>query len=496
MMSSLAFMLFTAMFATAAATPCENLASLSLPNTTITSARLVPAGPYTSQGPGGRQQIGPMLPAHCRVAAVLAPSADSHIEMEIWLPSEGWNGKFLAAGNGGFAGSISFGAMASGLSEGYAAASNDTGHKGDSAAFGVGHPEKIVDFGIRSMHEMAVKSKAIIGAFYDRQPRLSYYTGCSTGGMQGLSEAQRFPADFDAIVAGAPVNNQTHLHASQVFKMMEILADQSRFVPQEKIKLVARTVLDKCDAGDSVRDGFLSNPEACQFEPATLLCKGSDSAGCLTAGQVESLNRAYATTYTKSGKLVYPGHPRGFEMNWRMPEPGSEPPERPLGSFRFLGHQDPKWDWRGFELDTDLALVVKNADYEALNPDLRAFKARGGKLIIYHGLNDPGPSPLNTKLYYEEVLKTVGPKQDDWLRVFMMPGMDHCRGGVGPDQANFLGAMERWVESGVAPDRIRVSRVNNGQVDMTRPLCPYPQFARWTGVGSTNDAENFVCAAR
>jgi feruloyl esterase len=305
-------------------------------------------------------------------------------------------------------------------------------------------------------------------------------------------------AVFDAIIAGAPVNNQTHLHASQIKKMMDIIADEKRFVPREKIELVSRTVMNKCDAADSVRDGFLSNPQACNFQPEELLCRGSDTANCLTAGQVESLKQAYGDTYTKSGKLVYPGHPRGFELNWRMPAIGSEPPERPLGSFRYFGHQNaPGWTWRNFELDTDLALAVKNADYEALSPDLKAFKARGGKLIIYHGLNDPGPSPLNTVNYYEDVRKTMGSNQSDWLRVFMMPGMDHCRGGVGPDQANFLGAMERWVESGVAPGRIISSRITaSGRVDMTRPLCPYPQFAKWNGKGSTNDAENFVCATR
>lgn len=498
MTSALAIMLLSATLGTAATMPCENLASLSLPNTTITSAKSFPAGPYMSQGQGGRQQTGPVMPAHCRVAAVLAPTPDSHIEMEVWLPAEGWNGKFLAVGNGGFAGTISFGAMASGVREGYAAASTDTGHKGDSAAFGVGHPEKIMDFGIRSMHEMTVKSKAIIGAFYDRQPRLSYYMGCSTGGMQGLSEAQRFPMDFDAIVAGAPVNNQTHLHASQIKKMMDIIADERRFVPADKIKMVSKAVMDQCDASDSVRDGFLSDPQSCKFEPAALLCKAGDNASCLTAGQVASLKAAYDDTLTKSGALVYPGHPRGFELNWRMPAIGGEPTERPLGSFRYFGHQDsPGWTWKNFELDTDLALAVKNADYEALSPDLRAFKARGGKLLIYHGLNDPGPSPLNTVNYYEAVRKVIGPNPGDWLRVFMMPGMDHCRGGVGPDQANFLGAMERWVESGAAPDRITVSRVtDNGQVDMTRPLCPYPQFAKWKGAGSTNDAENFTCQAK
>jgi len=503
MLTGLAFVLFATMLSPEATAPCEKLTALSLAHTTITSAKFIAAGRYTSQGPGGRQQTGPMLPDHCRVVAEAAPSSDSHIEIEIWLPAQGWNGKFLAVGNGGFAGTIPYGAIASGLREGYATAGTDTGHKGtDDASYGFGHPEKVIDFGIRSMHEVAVQSKAIIKAFYDQQPRISYYNGCSTGGMQGLSEAQRYPADFNAIIAGAPVYNQTHLHASQVNKLIEIVKDESRYVPPRKIELVGKTVMEQCDALDGARDGLISDPQMCRFEASTLLCKdGASGDSCLTSGQVESLNRAYSATYTKSRELVYPGHPRGFELNWRMPQPGkdlaSEPlPARAMSSFRFLGRQDPNWDWRAFDLDKDLELAVKNADYEALSPDLKEFKARGGKLIIYHGWNDPGPSPLNSIAYYDRVRKTVGEGQENWFRFFLMPGMDHCRGGIGPDQANFLGAMERWLEAGAAPDRITVSRVTGGQVDMTRPLCPYPQVAKWKGVGSIYDAENFVCAAK
>ena len=206
---------------------------------------------------------------------------------------------------------------------------------------------------------------------------------------------------------------------------------------------------------------------------------------------------AYAPTTTLAGELVYPGQAYGFELGWRMPESGSTPSSLSADIFRYIGHQDPDWDWRSFDLDGDLALVVENAGYlEANDPDLGEFKARGGKMIFYHGWNDPGPSPLNTIQYYNRVLDALGSNQDDWMRVYMMPGMGHCRGGVGPDQANFLAAMERWVEAGIAPDRITASKVTGGQVQMSRPLCPYPQVAKWTGVGSTNDAENFVCEAR
>src|SRR5438477_2353758 len=226
MMSSLALVLLAA---AAQQSPCEGLKSLSIPHTTVTAVEYVPAG---SQRTGRGAQGGVQLPAHCRIAATLMPSKDSHIEMELWMPAENWNGKFLAVGNGGWAGNIETNAIATGLRKGYAAASNDTGHKGGSASFAVGHPEKLVDFGYRSMHEMAVRSKAIIQAFYNRTPQLSYYQGCSTGGRQGLMEAQRFPDDFDAIIAGAPVNNVVHLNISQVSLQVGMLTNPERLVPQ------------------------------------------------------------------------------------------------------------------------------------------------------------------------------------------------------------------------------------------------------------------------
>jgi feruloyl esterase len=480
---------------------CQDLASLPLGNAAITSAVSVPAGPYVSRGFNGQENVGPMLPGHCRVAATLTPAPGSSIDMEIWLPARGWNGKFLAVGNGGWAGSISLAAIADGLAEGYAAASNDTGHKGGSGEFALRQPEKVIDFGYRAMHEMALRSKAIIGAYYGRAPELSYFNGCSTGGRQGLMEAQRYPEDFDAIIVGAPVNNVNHLHAAQTQKYLEILRDESRYVPPEKVEMIAAAVLQACDADDGVEDGLIGNPLACAFEPASLACDGGSGEGaagamCLAPGQVASLERAWSPVFDAAGARIYPGHARGFEAGWRVPEPGSTPPSLPTDSFRYLGHQDPDWDWRTFDLEEDLALVMEKAGFiESTDPDLSAFRERGGKLLMYHGWNDPGPSPLNSIAYYEEVLATLGPDQDDWMRLYMMPGMGHCRGGPGPDQANFLSALERWVEAGEAPERITAVKVANGEVRMTRPLCPYPQVADWTGTGSANDEANFVCTA-
>jgi feruloyl esterase len=498
---------------------CDALKTLSRSHVTITAVEFVAAG-AARPGGGGRGGAAAPLPAHCRLAATLTPSADSHIEMELWLPTETWNGKFLAVGNGGWAGSISFDAMASGLRRGYATASNDTGHKGASAAFAVGHPEKLVDFAYRAMHEMVVESKAIIQAFYRRGPQLSYYQGCSTGGRQGLMEAQRFPDDFDAIIAGAPVHNMVHLNVSQVAVQVEMLRDPLRLVPPEKKTLLANAVLTACDARDGVKDGIVSEPRACMFDPAMLACKAAGAPDCLTAEQVENARSAYAPVTMKDGALVYPGRSPGFESGWRIPTPGA--PVNPLFADmpRYVGRQDPNWDPMTFELETDLALALKNGGFiEATNPDLAKFKARGGKLLLYHGWADPGPAPENTVNYLEAVNRRLGGPQDDWMRLFLMPGVGHCGGGVGPDQADFLGALERWREQGVAPGHIIATRRagRTGQPPspegfgvprppspegsggpmspMSRPLCPYPQVARYTGSGSTDEAKNFRCVA-
>jgi Tannase and feruloyl esterase len=490
MMTSLAFVLFAMAQQQSA---CEDLKTLSLPHTTITAAEFLPAG--AAQAPRGRG-AGTTLPARCRVAAVLAPSPDSHIEMELWMPAENWNGKFLAVGNGGWAGNIETGAMGTALARGYATASNDTGHKGGSASFAVGHPEKVVDFGYRAMHEMAVQSKAVIQAFYKRSPQLSYYQGCSTGGRQGMMEAQRYPTDFDAIIAGAPVYNQIHLNESQVALQVEMLRDTSRLVPPAKVTLFANAVLGACDEQDRVKDGIVSEPQKCKFDPSTLACKGGDSADCLTAAQVESAKKAHASVTTKSGDVVYPGHSPGFETGWRIPTPGS--PLNPLfGDMpRYVGHQDANWDLMTFDLDKDLALALKNAGLiEANNPDVAEFKNRGGKLILYHGWADPGPAPENTINYVNAVNKKVSGSNGDWMRLFLLPGVGHCGGGAGPDQADYLTALENWREKGIAPSQIEASRNRDGRVDMTRPLCPYPQVAKYSGSGDTNDAKNFTCAA-
>ena len=466
----------------AAAATCEELRTLARPNTTITAAQLVPAAPATA------------MPAHCRVAATLTPVPGSRIMIEILMPAENWNGKFQAVGNGGWAGTISRGAMAEAVKAGYATASTDTGHQGGQGAeFALGQPERVTDFAYRSVHEMTLTAKAVIAAFYTRPARLSYFNGCSTGGRQGMMEAQRFPEDYDGIIVGAPVYNMNRLSASNLARQVQTIKDPSRTLSPEKITLVTNAVLNACDAGDGVRDTIVSNPQACSFDPAVLACKSGDAASCLTAAQIETVKQAYSPVKTKTGEAVYPGSSRGFEFGLRMPD---APLELHFSGFRYIGRQNASWDPLTFDLEADLALMQKNGGaIEATSPDLAAFKARGGKMLFYHGWADPGPAPENTLAYRAAVEQKLGGSQDDWLRVFLMPGMGHCRGGRGPDEADFVGALDTWRDGGVAPARIDATKRVEGRVEMTRPLCPYPQVARYKGTGSTNDAANFSCAA-
>jgi feruloyl esterase len=311
--------------------------------------------------------------------------------------------------------------------------------------------------------------------------------------------AQRYPADFDGIVAGAPANNQLHLSAWRLRLETRVLSDPATSVPPAKTALVHRAVLAECDALDGVRDGLLADPRRCRFDPAKLACAAGDQSDCLTGPQLETVRMAYAPAVKQTGELIYPGLVPGSETTWNLlASAGPQPNVIDIGAYRYVVHQDPNWDWRTFDVERDSALADARVGYiHAINPDLSAFKARGGKLLIYHGWSDGGSagaiSPLNTINYYSSVLARMGGRQDHWLRLFMVPGMAHCGGGPGPNQVNMLGALERWRESGAAPDEILASHVTNNRVDMTRPLCPYPRVAVYSGVGSTNDAANFRC---
>ena len=481
---------------------CEALASLALPQAKVTSAQLIAAGAFTAPEGGRGNAAFAQLPAFCRVAATLTPSADSQIQMEIWLPAENWNGKFLAVGNGGWAGTISRDAIAAGLRRGYAAASNDTGHSDASAGaqFAL-NQDKLVDLAYRAMHEMTVQSKSIVNAFYSRPPRLSYYQGCSTGGRQGMMEAQRYPDDFDAIIAGAPVYNMVHMNVSQTALQVHMLKNPERIVPQSKVTLLANAVVGACDANDGVKDNIINNPRACKFDPGTLACKAGDGPDCLTPAQVETAKQFYLPVKTKSGEVVYPGRSPGVESGYAARIPVVGKPVSPLwGDMpRFVGHRDANWDTMSFDLDKDLALTLKNASFvEASDPNLSKFKARGGKLLLWHGWADQLISADGSVDYYTRVQQEMGGAKNtsEFVRLFMAPGVGHCAGGAGPAPTGQLEALLAWVEDGKAPESLLATRRDpqGGTVARSRPVCAYPLVAKYKGNGSTDDAASFTCS--
>jgi feruloyl esterase len=481
---------------------CDALAKLTLPNTTITSAQLVPAGQFTPPGmttapPANASPFG-SLPAFCRVAATLKPSADSDIKIEVWMPAAGWNGKFQGVGNGGWSGAISYGSLAAGLRRGYAAASTDTGHSGGSASFALGHPEKLTDFAWRAVHEMTVQAKAIVAAFYGSAPRLSYWTGCSSGGKQGLKEAQRFPADYDGIVAGAPANFWTHLMAGGLWIGQATLKDPASYIPKEKYAVIHKAALDACDANDGVKDGLVEDPMRCRFDPKTLLCTGDDGPACLTAPQVEAAKKIYAgASNPRTATAIFPGLEPGSELGWGAMAGGPDAFPIVADHFKYVVFKDTTWDFRtlNFDRDVELADTLDNGLLNAIDPNLKQFFGRRGKLLLYHGWNDQLIAPRNTINYYNSVLTLMGGPASvaESVRLFMVPGMAHCAGGEGTSNFDALSAMEQWVESAKAPNEIIASHVSGGVADRTRPLCPYPQVAQYKGMGSTDEAASFIC---
>lgn len=436
----------------------------------------------------------------CRLSLTLRPSSDSEIGSEVRMPPAAlWNGKLLMVGGGGFVGSVNAGGMARAVREGYAAASTDGGHAGGSGSFALGHPEKVVDFAYRAVHETVVRAKALIADHYGQGPRLSYWHGCSTGGRQGLMSAQRYPDDFDGILAGAPANNQIYLCAWRMRLLMTALKSPRHALSAGNLKLLNDAVLEQCDAADGVVDRLIENPGDCEFVLDSLRCSGPAAKGCLTVQQMETVSAAYSDLRTSSGELLYPGLPVGGELSWTLPPDDQEPGAMDIDMFRYIANQDASWNWRDFDLEADVERALRHGEViHAVDPDLAAFKARGGKLLLYHGWSDGGSggavSAFNTIAYYESVLKQMGADQDDWIRLFLVPGMAHCGGGTGPNQFHVLAALERWRERDQPPASITAGRVNeHGAIDMTRPLCPYPQQAVYQGTGSTNDAENFAC---
>jgi feruloyl esterase len=478
--------------------PCEQLAGVELERAAVTAATTVPEGifkpPAGSGGPPPAADAPPPrpIPEHCRVTLVLTPSADSSINVEVWLPTANWNGKFLAVGNGGWAGAIQgYGDMQDALRRGYATAATDTGHSaadGPAGAFALGHPEKIVDFAYRAVHDMTVKSKRLIDAFYAPPLDYSYFKGCSTGGRQAVMAAQRYPGDFDGIIAGALANRHIHMHTAGAYRSMQLARHPEQAVSATKAKLVNDAVMKQCD---TLGEGFLNNPRQCSFDFASLACGASGSTeSCLTPGELTTVQTFYGGTKNSKGELIFSGQAYGVPLPVLQPSDG---PPNPFAfdSIRILGFQDADYDWREFDLDRDMSRVDAAVGWvDAVDPDLRAFEAHGGKLLLYAGWQDNGITPENTVLYYETVREEMGSAQDDWLRLFLVPGMLHCRGGPGPNTFDSISALEQWREQEVAPAHLMGT---NPQSGLTRPICAYPQYAKYDGSGDLDDAANFAC---
>src|SRR5688572_5280080 len=401
---------------TADAATCESLKSISIPNVSIMSAESVAAGPFVQPGRGGAAQPAPApaggrgaapqpIPAHCRVTLVLKPSSDSHINAELWMPSADWNGKFLAVGNGGFGGSIQgYNDMQAALRRGYATAGNDTGHTaadGPNGMFALGHPEKIVDFSHRAMHEMVITSKRLVDAFYSRPPQFSYYKGCSTGGRQGVMAAQRYPEDFDAIIAGALANRHIQMHTAGVARSIELYRHPEGAIPASKAELVSKAIMNACDPQ---KEGFVNNPRACTFDVSKLACStasGANTDSCLTDAQMKTVETFYDGVKNSKGELIFSGQALGNPIGAAQPSN-----QAPGGLFDLvcIAYNDPNVDWQKFDLDRDMKFLDEKIGYvDAVNPELSKFKSSGGKLLVTHGWSDTGLTTAANTWYYEPV---------------------------------------------------------------------------------------------
>lgn len=502
-----------------ASTTCEGFARTPRANVVINTARVIEKsfGPATG------------LPRACRLVGEIHPVPASQIGFELWLPLERWNGKFAVTGNTGFAGSLTstfrmpFGyTVLDQLKRGYATAATDTGHRNGEgsdgrASFASGHPEAVIDFGYRAVHEMTVAAKALTESFYRRPIKHSYWLGMSTGGRQGLMEAQRFPADYDGIIVGAPPINLTWNWIRQVDAGLVVAKDQDHNLTSgSTLGLLHARVMAACDQLDGIVDGLIDDPRKCAVDPSVLQCTSNQTRGeCLTTTQVEAAKRIYGGLKDPvTGAQLNPGLERGSELAWGNAFPAGAPHPASVSYFRWLVVDDGKWDWPAFDFrrSADYQTVLQSESrlapvLNAPNPDLRLFRQRGGKLLHWHGWSDERVEPRTSTDYYENVLRRVAAGRTDpsaaqrdlrsLYRLFMLPGMTHDVGsGYGPNTFDMLTALEQWVEHGVAPDAIVATHATAGTVDRSRPICPYPQIATYKGTGDPNNAASFICRVR
>ena len=472
---------FAALFHAHAATPCDKLHALKIPNVQIESASIVNDS--------------------CRVKAIARPVDDSEIRFDIWLPAaEKWNGKFLGNGNGGYSSSINTAQMNRAIELGYATAGTDTGHTGGDPVFAFGHPEKLKDFAYRAIHLMTTTAKHLIRVHYGRHAAQAYFSSCSTGGHQALSEVQRYPDDYDGVIAGAPANNRIGQTFAFLWGWLATHDDKGApILAADHLKLVHKSVLAACDAQDGLKDGLIGEPRRCRFDPAALACKPGQSTECLTPSQVEAFRKVYAGVKNpRTGRQIFAGWPLGSEhfgdspmQSWRAYLLDPKEPMR-VEAFRYFIFNDPAWNFREIDWDRDHAFAEKQVPFlNANDTNLNAFKNSGGKLIMYAGLADPVVPPAENIAYFDAVTKAMGGPQKTaaFARLFLAPGMGHCQGGYGPSQFDSLTALDQWVTKGIAPEKLIATQ----STVRTRPLCAYPQVARYSGKGSIDDAANFTC---
>jgi feruloyl esterase len=475
---------------------CERLRTLHGGSSRILSAEYSVAGESRAPGAGSFNPPPIVLPAHCSVRVFTSTSRDSGVTSEIWLPdATAWNGKLLATGNGGYSSALSYRQMAEALQRGFAVAGSDTGHEGDGLAFGSGHPEKIRDWAYRSTHVLAADAKAVVAAFYGKGPAHAYFAGCSTGGQQALSEAQRYPQDFDGIVAGDPGNDRILLNADFVASWLVTHPANGPSFPASKLAMLSKAVLAACDKQDALEDGIIGDPSKCSFDPHALLCKATeDRASCLTDSEVSMVQALYDGPLRKAdGTRMFPGWPRGSEAGW-----GSYLilPAKPVrlefwSDWVFAGAS---FNMRTFNASTAVSSARAKFPYvEAIDPDLRPFQRRGGKLLLYHGWADAVVPPEDTIGYYERVKQLLGSDIAISVRLFMVPGMGHCAGGPGATTFDAVGALDQWVTGIMVPESIPASHQSGGATLFERPLCAYPKSAQWDGKSDPAKASSFRC---
>jgi feruloyl esterase len=496
---------------------CESLSSLTLPNTTITMAQMVAAGSFVAPGRGGAPgQPLTDLPAFCRVQATLRPTADSNIKMELWLPAgrlrqgsgapgSEWNGKFRGTGNGGLGGGagVNANALANGVRRGYATAGNNTGHEGDSS-YALSHPEQIKDFGYRSAHEMTVASKAIIKAFYGVGPKFSYMAEGGGGTIAALSSAQRYPDDYDIIAVTGMSSYLTRHTFGQMWIWQATHKDAASFIPPAKYPVLHQAALNACDALDGIKDGVIGDVAHCTFDPSVTQCKGggqTEGPDCLTAPQVEAAKKIYAGPKNpRTGEEIYSPLYPGSELGWGQLAGGDVPLGIPVEFFKYYVLRDPNWDYRtrpiNFDGDVELSNRPEIQPVNAVDPDLRKFFARGGKLLLVDGWADTAVPPKVAINYYNAVVARLGARAvNESMRFFMVPGMGHGPGTGGAENVNFdaLGLIEQWKEKGETPNELVVAHFRDGMETGKRLVCQYPHVAVYKGSDSPEDAKSYSC---